>query len=196
MAAYDLTSDTQTRTLNWTVGPPDILEESEGRGNVFWINVYQNGPPWINLNSRAFNVTNSSSAVSTTSTTSGASITTTTDSPSQTQIATITTVATETLSSQSTGSSVLVDNRESLVVGLGVGLGLGIPLALIIGILVIWCCIARSRRDMLRDIANSAPGDVRMDRLDPPPEYRPHEPTAKEQQQGLNGGGKRLLAGL
>jgi hypothetical protein len=119
-----------------------------------------------------------------------------TDSPSQTQTATVTAVATETISSQSAGSSVLVDNRVSLVVGLGVGLSLGIPLALIIGILVIWCCIARSRRDILGAITNSAPGDVRMDRLDPTPEYRQHELTAKEQHQGLNGEGKRLLAGL
>jgi hypothetical protein len=118
-----------------------------------------------------------------------------TDSPSQRQTATVKAVATETISSQSAGSNILVDNRESLVVGLGVGLGLGIPLTLIIGILVIWCCIARARRDMLRAITTSAPGDARMDRLDLPPEYRPHELTAKEQHQGLSGGGKRLPAG-
>lgn len=166
---------------------------------MFWINVYQNGPPWISLNSRTFNVTNSSDSISTTSSTWTTIATTTlstTTGPSQSQVTTVTTVATQTISSQSNSSGFIIDDRKSLAIGLGVGLGLGIPLALVIVILLLWYCISNPRRDTVGAVTDSTAETVRMDILDPPPKYRPHELTAKEQHQELKEKGKRLLAGL
>ena len=169
-------SDADTRTLNWTVGPPNILEESRIRGNVFWIGVYQYDSPWISLNSRAFNVTNSFRSVSATfAVTSTASMTTTTASPSQMQTAAVTTAATETVSIQPTSSSVAANDRKSLAIGLGVGLGLSASMALAIVVLGFWCCIARPRRDTISAVKDSAAETARVDTLDPPPKYRKHE---------------------
>jgi hypothetical protein len=62
-------------------------------------------------------------------------MTTTTTSYSQTQLSTVTAIATETILSKPTGRSIIIDNRKGLAIGLGVGLGLAIPLALATGIL-------------------------------------------------------------
>ncbi len=174
-----MTSDNETRTLNWTVGPQDILQEAEGRGNVFWINVYQSGPPWTNLNSRAFNVTNSSISSSATSPA------TTISTASQTKVFTTTAFVTETISGSPTSSPAVVYKGNALRTGLGVGLGLGIPLAIIVSIIVFRYCLASPQRNLDLGSASAVTGPPPYE-LHPPQESVTHEVQGGEQDQGAD----------
>ncbi|OCK81064.1 hypothetical protein K432DRAFT_381664 [Lepidopterella palustris CBS 459.81] len=152
--AFNLISNNDTRTLSWTVGPPSLLTEAGGRGNVFWINVYQNSPPYINLNSRAFNVTNTTASSSSSTSVAAAPTSNTAHPSSQGPIATVTISATETVT-MSPQPTLPVGNGRNNSVGLGVGLGLGVPFAVLLGIAIYHYYFGNSSHRRGRVVAES-----------------------------------------